>query len=166
MRLLCVLIIVSLPVFIHACIFSLCGCTSICAGSVCVHIRQCVSPWLQCDCGVLAEDTGTQSPAGEGDEAQLGIIKPSTVSMKGPGSQAGLVSPRQSSLDWDWLHHSLPSLCSRIRGKGTNLTAAQQWKYVWIKTQRAWLCCYFPKWTILCDANHSFSSPLICAFQW
>lgn len=43
--------------------------------------------------GILAEDTGTQSPAGEGDEAQLGIIKPSTVSMKGPGSQAGLVSP-------------------------------------------------------------------------
>ncbi|KAM7418035.1 hypothetical protein PAMA_017600 [Pampus argenteus] len=39
------------------------------------------------------EDTGTQSPAGEGDEAQLGIIKPSTVSMKEPGSQAGLVVP-------------------------------------------------------------------------
>lgn len=76
---------------------------------VCVSVRThlCVSPWLLCECGLLAEDTGTHGPAGEGDEAQLGIIKPSTVSMKGPGSQAGLVSPRQSSLDGDWLHHSL-----------------------------------------------------------
>lgn len=104
---------------IHLCMRILCVLlhVNLCRLSVCVCALLCVSPWLQCECSVVTEDTGTQSPAGEGDEAQLGIIKPSTVSMKGPGNQAGLVSPTRSSLDWDWVHHNFPSLCSRIRGK-------------------------------------------------
>lgn len=116
--------------------YSLCVAACQAVQAQCVSTLYCVSPWLQCECDVVAEDTGTQSPAGEGDEAQLGIIKPSTVSMKGPGCQAGLVSPRQSSLDWVWLHHNLPSLCSQISGKGANLTATRQWNCVWIKSQR------------------------------
>lgn len=78
--------------------YSLCVAACQSVQAQCVRTVYCVSPWLQSECGVVAKDTGTQSPAGEGDEAQLGIIKPSTVSVKGPGCQAGLVSPRRSSL--------------------------------------------------------------------
>ncbi|TKS72615.1 hypothetical protein D9C73_006692 [Collichthys lucidus] len=77
--------------------------------------------WTECECGVLTEDTGTQSPAGEGDEAQLGIIKPSTVSVKRPSSQAGLVSPRQSCLDWDYTTQSPIAVFSDQRKKKTQI---------------------------------------------
>lgn len=158
----------SIYLCMHIHIHSMCGHTSMCSGPVCVHTHLCVSPWLQCECGILTEDTGTQSPAGEGDETQLGIIKPSTVSMKGPGRQVGPVSPRQSSLDRDWLHHSLPSLHSvpgsEERDKSDSDSAVDMCLDK-NPENTAWLCCYFPKWTILCDATHPLSSPLICASQ-
>lgn len=94
-----------------------------------------VSPWLRCNSGVFAEDTGTRCPAGEGDEAQLGIIKPSTVSVKGPGSRAGLMHPRQSSLDWGLSAVQSPLTVFSDQRKGS-LTASQQWKYVFINSQR------------------------------
>ena len=129
--------------------YSLCVArTSVCARWVCVCVcvcartlaRLCVSPWLQCECGVFAEDTGTRSPAGEGDEAQLGIIKPSAVSMQGPRSQPGPVSPRLSSLDWDCLHHTTVSPFAVFppgsEGRGANATAARRRKCVWTQPRR------------------------------
>lgn len=94
-----------------------------------------VSPWHRCDSGVFAEDAGTRCPAGEGDEAQLGIIKPSTISVKGPGSRAGLMHPRQSSLDWGLSALQSPLTVFSDQRKGS-LTASQQWKYACINSQR------------------------------
>lgn len=108
--------------------FSLCGFEWAPAPALCVGTLIFVSHLDFAEGGILAEDTGTQSPAGEGDEAQLGIIKPSTVSMKGPGSQAGLVSPQTEQLVQRLHTQQSPLLYSPVRWKkGTNLTVTQWW---------------------------------------
>lgn len=66
---------------------------------VCVRTLDCVSHLdFRCERGVVTKDVGTRGPAGEGDEAQLGIIKPSTVSAKGPSSRAGPGVPQTEQL--------------------------------------------------------------------
>lgn len=84
-----------LPVRPHACRCRICVC--VCARvyltltSVRCMRRTCRGHW----------DT-EPSPAGEGDEAQLGIIKLSTVSVKGTDSQVGLVSPPHPTVRAAW----------------------------------------------------------------
>lgn len=99
---------------------------------------------------------GVLCPAGEGDEAQLGIIKPSTVSTKGPGSQAGLMHPRQSGLDRGLTTLQSPLTVFSDQRNGS-LTASQRWKYVCINSQRHSL-------TVVISLNKQyFVVPLICA---
>lgn len=65
--------------------------------------------------GILAEDTGTQSPAGEGDEAQLGIIKPSTVSMKGQPGWLGVPPDRAACTETAYTTVSLTLFPSEVK---------------------------------------------------
>lgn len=79
--------------------------------------------------GILAEDAGTQSPAGEGDEAQLGIIKPSTVSMKGAGKPGWLGVPQTEQLVQRLHTQQSLSLYSLVRKKKKE-RKAQIWQWL------------------------------------